>query len=253
MNIAAFGKTDVGMVRQTNEDNLLVDIPNGLFVVADGMGGHEYGEVASELAVSACQKYAIDNRVDTNNHGSVTDFLEDLVRGCVLSSNDTVYNEARRRANGRRLSSASMGTTIVVVAVSGSTLAYAHLGDSRLYMVRGGVSKRLTRDHSIVQGLIDSGRCTEEQAANHPHKNVITDVVGMSKRTNAIPTGRVTVESGDWFLLCSDGLTNEVKDVDIADILTMSNDPSDAVGLLIDRANKSGGHDNTTAVVIHFE
>ena len=235
LELQPFGITDPGKVRQNNEDALLVGDGKDetLFVVADGVGGFEAGEVASSLAV-------------------------DVLRG--LESGDSferAIEEANRRilAAGRddeRLS--GMGTTVVAVRFGGTrrepVVELAHVGDSRAYLVRGGELKPVTEDHSLVADLVRSGDLTRDQAAEHPQKNLITRALGAEDEVE-VDTTVLPVEAGDRFVLCSDGLTDMVRDNGIAEILAGSpEDPEKAARGLLSAALEAGGNDNITVVVV---
>ena len=235
LELQPFGVTDPGKVRQNNEDALLVGDGKDetLFVVADGVGGFEAGEVASSIAV---------------------DVLRDLDPG---DSFERAIEEANRRilTAGRgdeRLS--GMGTTVVAVRFGGTrrepVAELAHVGDSRAYLVRGGELRPVTEDHSLVAELVRSGDLTRDQATDHPQKNLITRALGAEDEVE-VDTTVLPVEAGDRFVLCSDGLTDMVRENGIAEILTGSpEDPEKAARGLLSAALEAGGNDNITVVVI---
>ena len=230
-----FGATDAGKVRANNEDALLVGEGRDetLFVVADGIGGFEAGEVASRIAV---------------------DVLRELEPG---ASFEAAIREANRRilAVGRgdeRLS--GMGTTIVATRFGGTreepVAEIAHVGDSRAYLLRGGSLRPLTEDHSLVAELVRSGDLTRDQAAEHPQKNLITRALGAEEEVE-VDTLVLPVEAGDRLLLCSDGLTDMVPEANIGEILTDSpGDPEKPARTLVSAALDAGGSDNVTVVVV---
>ena len=230
-----FGATDAGKVRANNEDALLVGEGRDetLFVVADGIGGFEAGEVASRIAV---------------------DVLRELEPG---ASFEAAIREANRRilAVGRgdeRLS--GMGTTIVATRFGGTreepVAEIAHVGDSRAYLLRGGSLRPLTEDHSLVAELVRSGDLTRDQAAEHPQKNLITRALGAEEEVE-VDTVVLPVEAGDRFLLCSDGLTDMVPEANIGEILADSpGDPEKPARTLVSAALDAGGSDNVTVVVV---
>ena len=236
LELQPFGITDPGKVRQNNEDALLVGDGKDetLFVVADGVGGFEAGEVASSLAV-------------------------DVLRG--LESGDSferAIEEANRRilAAGRddeRLS--GMGTTVVAVRFGGTrrepVVELAHVGDSRAYLVRGGELKPVTEDHSLVADLVRSGDLTRDQAAEHPQKNLITRALGAEDEVE-VDTTVLPVEAGDRFVLCSDGLTDMLSDAEILDLLERDEDADASARRLVHAANSRGGEDNITVVLFAF-
>jgi PPM family protein phosphatase len=230
-----FGATDAGKVRANNEDALLVGEGRDetLFVVADGIGGFEAGEVASRIAV---------------------DVLRELEPG---ASFEAAIREANRRilAVGRgdeRLS--GMGTTIVATRFGGTreepVAEIAHVGDSRAYLLRGGSLRPLTEDHSLVAELVRSGDLTRDQAAEHPQKNLITRALGAEEEVE-VDTVVLPVEAGDRLLLCSDGLTDMVPEANIGEILADSpGDPEKPARTLVSAALDAGGSDNVTVVVV---
>lgn len=224
MRLRVGARTDVGRVRKGNEDSYTASEP--LFAVADGMGGHQGGEVASSLALEVIGK------------GDGT--LEELVR----EANDAVY---RRAAQDPGL--AGMGTTLTVLRADDEVLRLAHVGDSRAYLLRAGKLQRLTKDHTVVERLVDEGRLTPEEAEIHPQRSILTRALGVDE---ALQVDQESIEprAGDRLLLCSDGLTGMVDEDRIARILTENADPQAAADALVAAANEAGGQDNVTAVVI---
>jgi PPM family protein phosphatase len=235
LELRPFGLTDAGKVRQNNEDALLVGEGQDetLFVVADGIGGFEAGEVASSLAV---------------------DVLKDLPPG---ESFKAAIGEANRRivAAGRGDEKLSgMGTTVVAIRFGGTQVEpvaeVAHVGDSRAYLMRGGDMKPITEDHSLVAELVRSGDLTRDQAAEHPQKNLITRALGADEEVD-VDTAVLSVEAGDRILLCSDGLSDMVSEAGISEILAQSpDDPERAARGLLSAALDAGGNDNITVVVV---
>ncbi len=235
LELQPFGVTDAGKVRQNNEDALLVGEGEDetLFVVADGIGGFEAGEVASSLAV---------------------DVLKDLQPDKPFK---TAIAEANRRivAAGRGDEKLSgMGTTVVAIRFGGTqsepVAEVAHVGDSRAYLVRGGDMKPITEDHSLVAELVRSGDLTRDQAAEHPQKNLITRALGADEEVD-VDTAILPIEAGDRLLLCSDGLSDMVSEAGISEILAESpGDPERAARGLLSAALEAGGNDNITVVVI---
>ncbi|HEY0167602.1 MAG TPA: PP2C family serine/threonine-protein phosphatase [Jatrophihabitans sp.] len=227
--------TDVGRVRTLNEDSLLA-VP-GLFVVADGMGGHAAGEVASQLAVTEFARLAEQERMRA----------EDLTE-TVRQANQHILSASAERDD--RL---GMGTTLTGIGVVGSEhgeqLAVFNVGDSRVYRFTGGQLGQLTVDHSAVQELVDAGRITAEAARSHPRRNVVTRSLG-SDPAPAPDVWLVQPVPGDRFLVCSDGLTGELEDSVIAELLSATPDPQAAADQLVRRALDAGGHDNVTTVVL---
>lgn len=224
------GLTDVGRVRAHNEDTVLVEPP--LFAVADGLGGHEAGEVASGVAVDALRK-ASPLHADPKALGRA-----------VHAANRAVI-KAARDGLGRD----NMGTTLTAAIVEGSRIAVAHVGDSRAYLLHGTSLERITEDHSMVADMIRQGTLTEEESRVHPNRSVITRALGTDPDMYA-DTFEVDAEPGDRLLLCSDGLTGMLTDDRIAEILADYGDPEMAVRMLVDAANEAGGHDNISVVVV---
>jgi PPM family protein phosphatase len=235
LELRPFGLTDPGKVRQNNEDALLVGEGEDetLFVVADGIGGFEAGEVASSLAVEV---------------------LKDLPPG---ESFKAAIGEANRRivAAGRGDEKLSgMGTTVVAIRFGGTqgepVAEVAHVGDSRAYLMRGGDMKPITEDHSLVAELVRSGDLTRDQAAEHPQKNLITRALGADEEVD-VDTAILPIEAGDRILLCSDGLSDMVSEAGISEILAESpDDPERAARGLLSAALDAGGNDNITVVLV---
>jgi protein phosphatase len=226
--------SDTGRRRRRNEDNYVVAPP--LFAVADGMGGAQAGEVASRLAASALE-------------GSDSDGLNGPERI------DALIQEANRRIYDRASTdpaASGMGTTMTVALVEGMTVAIGHVGDSRAYLVRGEQMEQLTEDHSLVNELLKSGRLSEEEAQVHPQRSVITRAVGTDPDVD-VDGFTIEAEEGDVFLLCSDGLTDMVSDVEILELVhAHRGDLDKAVKSLVSAANRGGGEDNITAVAFRI-
>jgi PPM family protein phosphatase len=229
--------TDIGLVRSNNQDQLLVS--PGLYAVADGMGGHAAGEVASSTAVSALA--AAFEATDHHTAGS----LESAAK----AANRAVWEQARTNR-----SMFGMGTTLVALAVverqdGTNGLTAAHIGDSRLYAYRDGTLKQVTVDHSLVQELVDDGQISEAQAAVHPQRHVLTRALGVEPNIE-VDIIDLAPRHGDRYLLCSDGLPREVSDDQIAAVLSRFSNPVEAAKELVAVANLRGGNDNITVVVI---
>ena len=207
-------------------------------VVCDGMGGANAGNVASELAVRHISEYVIRSYRDGMN---MTD-TEKTLKNAIVSANISLYDKA---VNNAEL--AGMGTTAVAAFVKDGTAVIAHVGDSRIYLVNGEI-KQLTRDHSVVQSLIESGKITPEDAKVHPRKNVITRALGAEENV-AVDSDCLNLSNGDTLLLCSDGLTNFLDDKDILKVF-QNNDISAVAERLVEEANENGGGDNITVVTV---
>ncbi len=236
MRFTVGSASDVGQLRTLNEDSWFTG--SDLFAVADGMGGHRGGEVASAEALDALRDAF---------HGSDLDEL----MAAVQSANQSVFDKAQADPE-----LSGMGTTLCAVALirgeSGQSLGVVNVGDSRVYLHSGGQLTQLSEDHSFVEALVRDGRLTRAQADVHPQRNVLTRALGIEPEVQ-IDAWLVTPRSGDRFLLCSDGLFNEMSDDELADVLAANSDPSAAAIELVARANASGGRDNITCVIVDVE
>ena len=236
-----FSKTDRGRVRTDNQDAYFAGkiTDDAVFaVVCDGMGGATAGNVACELAVRHISEYVIRSYRDGMD---MTD-TEKTLKNAIVSANISLYDKA---VNNAEL--AGMGTTAVAAFVKDGTAVIAHVGDSRIYLVNGEI-KQLTRDHSVVQSLIESGKITPEDAKVHPRKNVITRALGAEENV-AVDSDCLNLSNGDTLLLCSDGLTNFLDDKDILKVF-QNNDISAVAERLVEEANENGGGDNITVVTV---
>lgn len=222
--------TDVGRVRTHNEDSVLAHPP--LFVVADGLGGHEAGEVASSIAIETLRDHS-PKRPDPSA----------LARAVRAANREVI--RAAREGIGRE----GMGTTMTAAIVEGTSIAVAQVGDSRAYLYREGRLSRITQDHSFVHDLFMRGEITAEEAFIHPRRNVITRALGTDP--NMIADGyAVDGQPGDRLLLCTDGLSGMLTEPEMATILGKFRDPTTTVRALIDAANEAGGTDNITAIIV---
>jgi serine/threonine protein phosphatase PrpC len=248
MQLEAYAATDVGPVRENNEDNFLVDVEGGVFVVADGMGGHAAGEVASQIAVETIQDILIgaDDPDETRVQMTAEDpeeAVRERLRYCMNQASVRIRKAIREEPAYRR-----MGTTLVLLLVDGETAYLGHVGDSRAYLFRDGRIQLLTRDHTVVQQEMDAGRLTPELARIVPHKNILTRSVGAQGPVDPdIHTRPLT--QGDLFILCSDGLTDPLEDEAIANICRETH-PEDLAQKLVDEALRHGGEDNVTVVIV---
>jgi protein phosphatase len=227
--------TDVGQVRTNNEDTSLIG--DDLFVVADGMGGHRAGEVASQVAAAAVRAHFADRTVDG-------------LRAAVEEANREVFEQ---QANDPDLE--GMGTTLVAIALiddgngPGQELAFANVGDSRIYRFRDGALEQISADHTLVDEMVRDGRLSAEEARVHPRRHIVTRALGIDRSVD-VDVGEVEPFRGDRFVLCSDGLTDEVDDSRIASVLRRLADPTEAANELVRVALESGGRDNVTVVVV---
>ncbi|GAB1231602.1 Stp1/IreP family PP2C-type Ser/Thr phosphatase [Ferrigenium sp. UT4] len=243
------GKTDPGRVRSHNEDSITFDANYGLVVLADGMGGYNAGEVASGIAVSVLSseiRHRLDGvRPEQREAGTQDEVGVALLRDNVNKANLSIYNAAQSQPQY-----AGMGTTIVAGLFYDNRVAVAHVGDSRLYRLRGETFETVTRDHSLLQEQIDSGVISKELARLSKNKNLVTRAVGID--AEAEPEVHVyEVEVGDIYLFCSDGLNDMVEDEDIGATLQMlqGNLPL-AASQLIEQANDNGGRDNVSVILV---
>jgi protein phosphatase len=227
-------QTDTGRQRRDNEDSAYARAP--VFVVADGMGGAQAGEVASKIAVEAFEQGLPDA-------GSAEERLADRAR----EANKRIHNLSKTQHER-----AGMGTTLTAAYLDDSELAIAHVGDSRAYLFRDGELKVLTQDHSLVAELVQRGKLTEEQAAEHPQRSIITRALG-PEPTVEVDMLTYPVRAGDVLLLCSDGLTSMISDEQVAAVLAGTHDLHAAARALIDEANAAGGRDNITVVLFRLE
>jgi PPM family protein phosphatase len=229
-----FEKSDTGRQRRANEDHFFARAP--LFVVADGMGGAQAGEVASGLAAETFAAGLPDG-------GSP----EERLAAQALEANRRIHERSRRDHEV-----AGMGTTLTAAYVDGDEVALAHVGDSRAYLLRDGELTQLTRDHTLVEELVRRGRLTEEEAAGHPQRSIITRALGPEPDVE-VDTFTQRVRDGDVLLLCSDGLTSMVSEAEVGAILRGAASLRDAGRALVEAANEAGGRDNITVVLVRLE
>jgi serine/threonine protein phosphatase PrpC len=225
--------TDTGRKRRHNEDAYVVEPP--LFAIADGMGGAQAGEVASRLAAAALK----ESHVDAGG--------EDRIAGLIQEANRRVYERSNTDP-----STSGMGTTITVALVEDERVAFGHVGDSRAYLIRDGRMEQLTEDHSLVNELLKSGKLSREEAEEHPQRSVITRALGTDPDVD-VDTFSVPAQTGDIFLLCSDGLTDLVPEDSIFETVERNREDIDrALRALVKEANRGGGQDNITVVAFEI-
>ncbi|HET6770894.1 MAG TPA: Stp1/IreP family PP2C-type Ser/Thr phosphatase [Actinomycetota bacterium] len=234
MRLRTGASSDVGRLRERNEDSFVVKEP--LFAVADGLGGHLGGEVASRLAV--------DTLASEAGADGPEDGVHDRLRAAIHQANSAV---AERAANDPQLT--GMGTTLTAFVAGRDRIYLAHVGDSRAYLLRDGDLRLLTEDHTLVQRMVKEGRLTPEQAEIHPQRSVLTRALGIEVELE-VDQATVEVTASDRLLLCSDGLTAMIGDEDIRKILAGHDDPQSASEALVEAANAAGGQDNITTVVV---
>jgi len=245
-------RTDVGQERSLNEDSLLtldiapvfrsVSAPVGLFVVADGMGGHEAGDVASQLTARTIAQQAVSQILSPGITGEALPEAKEWLTAATQAANQAVYDQ-------RRAAGTDMGTTLVMALFIGDTATIANVGDSRAYLLKPDGFAQVTTDHSLVERLVATGQITREEAANHPQKNVIYRVIGDKSRIKT-DLFEQQLAPGEALLLCSDGLSGMVPDEQIWQIWHTSTSPQEACDRLVAEANQAGGEDNITAVIV---
>jgi protein phosphatase len=240
MILRTAASSDVGLRRRGNEDRFAVAPELGLCLVADGMGGHSAGQVASSLAA---ESVVASLRELAGSPQSATEKL----RRALEDANRAIYAAARQKSEW-----AGMGTTVVALLFEGGRAGLAHVGDSRAYRVRNRRIRQLSDDHSVVGELLRRHEISADDAREHPHRHVLTRALGV--RGHVQPDlAELTPEAGDLFVLCSDGLTNHVEDHEIAKLVLESPELEACCAALIELANRRGGEDNTTVVLARFE
>jgi protein phosphatase len=242
------GLTDVGRKRNHNEDSYLVDEELQLYVVADGMGGHAGGGTASRIAVETIDREMRSTRSASTNLFSTESTLQDsplpeFLRNAVEKACMEIFRQAQEDP---RL--AGMGTTVISLCVRGEHALFAHVGDSRAYLVRGELIQQISEDHSLVNEQIKAGMITPEEAKHSRYKNIITRSVGFEEEVQVDVMG-IVARPGDAFILCSDGLANLVEDKEIQEVVSATT-PEDAAKRLVQLANERGGDDNITVIVV---
>jgi protein phosphatase len=240
MMLRAAASSDVGLRRKENEDRYALSPQLGLYLVADGMGGHTAGQVASELAAETALQ-----AIETLEGAAAS--LAERLRYAVAAANRAIYSKAQQHPEY-----AGMGTTLVAFLADQERAALAHVGDSRAYLIRGRRIRQLTDDHSIVGELLRRREISEDAAREHPHRHVLTRALGV-RRTVEPDLVELTLEPGDVFVLCSDGLTNHLEDHEIAKWVCENTDLQETCEQLIDLANGRGGEDNTTVLLARCE
>lgn len=233
-------KSDVGIKRKFNEDSLgyFEGDSYSIYIVADGMGGHNAGEVASEMAASEVIKFVNDN---------INKFCDNVLEEAIKKVNSDIYNYS---ASDKKLK--GMGTTITACLCYNNKVIIANVGDSSCFGVKDDIVYKLTKDHSLVQQLLDAGSISETEAMNHPNKNIITRAVGTSDNVE-VDIFKFELNEYDKYLICSDGLTNEVTIDEMNNILKREKNNKLACEYLVNEANKNGGRDNITVMLFGGE
>lgn len=243
--IVAFGLTDVGLVRENNEDAWGAVPELGFFVLADGMGGHQAGEVASREAVTNLCRI-IKKDLSKRKEISLSEVLREL-QNAIRSVNSIIYEHARKNPDLR-----GMGTTLCCLQFHAQGLVYAHVGDSRIYQLRDKKLTQITTDHSLMRELIDLGQLSEGEAPEFLYKNILTKALGTEG--NVEPSfNTCDVLSNDIYLMCSDGLSDLLSQTDIEKILNQDQSVEQSVQQLVKAAKERGGHDNITVVAVRLE
>lgn len=233
----AYVRSDIGLVRETNEDNYGF-VPPHLYVVADGMGGHAAGEIASSLAVKTATQHVLNN----NNSDNPEKTLEEAI-SC---ANTIIYDKAQSESQY-----SGMGTTVTITYIDSNTIYWGHVGDSRIYLYRQQSHEflQLTEDHSLVWELMRNGSISKDEAYNHPQRNMLTRAVGTSSSIK-IDTGKVDWNKGDILLLCTDGLTSMVRESAIYQMISTHPFNESLVDAFVAEAKDAGGLDNITAIIV---
>ena len=239
LNLQAAGRTDVGQVRTSNEDAFGYCVEEGVFALCDGMGGAAAGEIASRIAVDTL----IERLCAADSHENRKKVLE----AAIAAANQRVHARAEKDAALH-----GMGTTLVALAIGGNRALIGNVGDSRCYLFRDGRLTRQTHDHSLVDEQVRLGQLTQDEAEHSPLRNVITRAIG-TQISVAADIAELDLHPGDLLMLCSDGLTKELSDDQIAGMMADARDLDDLCAQLIDAAKSAGGHDNVTAVVVRAE
>jgi serine/threonine protein phosphatase PrpC len=236
--------SDIGRIREQNEDAFLADPERGLFIVSDGLGGHQAGDVASKAVVQVLPMMLMQRLTSLGKLDA-----RKIRRSLSCAVNE--LSHGLRRESAGQLGLSGMGATVVAALIRKRWAYIVHMGDSRAYRLRAGQLERLTEDHTVVGLLLRSGEITPEEAETHPARGQLTRFVGMD---DDVPpdTRTVHLKKGDRLLLCTDGLTDMLNDGEIAELLMTHQDPNAACHALIDTANNAGGRDNITVIVIDW-
>jgi protein phosphatase len=250
LKVRAAGLTDIGRKRKHNEDSLYLSPLHGLYVVADGMGGHASGEVASQMAIETIGRFFEETARDRERTwpykmNKTLSYEENRLSVGVKMANKLIYERAQKdlRLKG-------MGTTIVTISILDEFVYIGHVGDSRVYRLRDGEFAQLTEDHSLLNDYMKIKPLTPQEIENFPHKNVIVRALGMKNQVE-VDLSREQILPGDLYLLCSDGLSGMVKDDRLAKITgRYRSDLDQACQKLIDEANRNGGNDNITVLLV---
>ena len=238
--ILTYGESEKGLVRKVNEDAINLSV-NNLYLLADGMGGYDGGQIASSLAVQSAGRFL----------GSVPAFSEQLLKESFYAANRAILNEKKDNPELR-----SMGTTMVAAAEAGDKLVWAHVGDSRLYRFQQGKLEQITVDHSFVMELVNEGKLSRAEMRVHPRKNEITRAVGIEDELK-VDTGSFALENGTFILLCTDGVSGMVEDRDLESLIASSprktkEDLKELGRRIMDKVYEAGARDNASFILIQF-
>lgn len=243
MNYQFCAKTDTGRSRDNNEDSVVYDEATRLVVLADGMGGYNAGEIASGMA-TAFIKSELSRWLSEAGESAKLREIRRAMEICVDNANLSIYNAANSNAHY-----SGMGTTLVMGVFLEDKLLVGHIGDSRCYRFRGGELQQITKDHSLLQEQLDAGLITPEQAATSSIRNLVTRALGVEEVV-LLEVNEYSVELGDIYLMCSDGLSDMVDDATIAKIIGVQSDLSEKAGFLVEAANERGGRDNISVLMV---
>ena len=248
-NVQFGAHSDTGCVRENNEDCFGLAPEIGLFVLSDGMGGLVYGEVASRLTIDTvlthCREAGRNSGVPLlGSYFPEVSAVSNRLASAIRLANERVYGTAQENAPGQ-----AMGATVVAVQCDGERMSIAHVGDSRAYRLRCGALEQLTQDHSLVAEEVRQGRMTQQEAGCSTLQNVLIRALGVGEGVDVDVTEELLMD-GDAVLLCSDGLTRELSDAQIAGVLSEGDAPAIAAGRLVELAKQAGGNDNITAIVL---
>lgn len=246
----SFGKTNIGLVRKVNEDAFYYQkrYEYGkpyLCIIADGMGGHNAGEVASRMAVTEINEF-IEKSLNEQECNNLKDY-EDLIKKAFLHANEEVYKKSMDSKE-----CIGMGTTLTAVLIVESNMIIGHVGDSRVYIIRNDNIKRVTSDHSYVAELIKNGTIKPEEASKHPQKNLITRAIGTGESID-VDINVLDIKNGDYILMCTDGLSNMLNEDEILNVVKSDKKIEERCSELIDLANNKGGYDNITVIVVEVD
>ncbi len=237
-----FARTDIGRTREINQDYYYISSPEDeveLYILADGMGGYKGGEIASKLATESAKEYIQKEFSKINKN---KDEILKLVQNAMEYANNVVFEKSKESEELE-----GMGTTLEVCLIYNNKVYIGHIGDSRIYRIRNNVIRKLTKDHSYVQQLVEDGKITREEANTHPKKNMLTKALGCTPYVEPDIRAR-NMEKNDILLICSDGLTNMVSEEEMAKLVIQ--EPQTAANKLVEEANVLGGYDNITVVII---